>query len=140
MADLTKTILNTSTNAFKNSNIYTGSFTISGTTSPGLNSKTFQITLNAAPDLTDVQFNGPTAFGAGVDARPAGGWFKSGAIWVRGDDGGAGYTNEPTSWRVYTAVNGTIMTVTLVYSQQFIANLVLTSTTFYYRVVDYSVF
>lgn len=137
-SDLTKVIIDTTRDAFKNNAIYTGTFAITGSTSGGTNTRSFNITLTN-PDMTDVVFNGPTDSG-GSDPRPSGGWFKHGAVWVRGDNAGAGYTNYQTPWVVNTSISGTTMTVGLIYVQQFSDALTLTSTNLSYRIVDYSVF
>lgn len=139
MSDLTKVIIDTTYDAFKNNTIYTGTYQITGTSSGGTNTRSFTITL-ANPDMTDVVFNGPTDTVFSSDPRPADGWFKRGAVWVRGDNAGAGYNNYPIPWDVYTSIAGSIMTVTLLYVQQFSTVLTLTATDMFYRIVDYSVF
>lgn len=136
--DLTKLVLHTGYDTFKNDTIYTGSFTVSGSTAGGINTRTFTIALGSVPNHYDIVFNGPTDAG-GSDPRTAGAWFKQGYVWVRGDNAGAGYSNYQTAWRVYSAVNGTTLTITLIFSQQFSSSLTLTNTNFSYRLVDYSV-
>lgn len=136
--DLTELILDTNYDAFKNNNIYTGTFTISGTTSAGVNAQTDTITLDAIPDITDIVFNGP-AYGSS-DPRPDNGWFHSGAIEVLGNNVPAGYVNYPTLWLPYSSIDGTTVTITCYYAQQFIDALTLTSTEVSYRIIDYSVF
>lgn len=140
MSDLTKLILETSYDAFKNNREYEGTYSITGTTSPGTNVKTTVVSLLQIPDLTDVVFNGNTDTVFGSDPRPADGWFHQGAVWVRGDNAGAGYTNYPTPWSVYSSISGTSLTITMIYVQQFSAPLTLTPETLYYKLVDYSVF
>jgi hypothetical protein len=140
MPDLTKLQYHTGYNTFKNNAVYTGSYSITGSTAGGTNTRSFDITLARQPDIMDVIFNGATDTVFGNDPRPADGWFKKGAVWVRGDNAGAGYTNYPTPWVVYTSLSGLTLTVTLVYSQQFTPALTLTSTPIYYKIVDYSVF
>lgn len=140
MPDLTKLQYHTGYNTFKNNAVYTGSYSITGSTSPGTNTRSFDITLARRPDIMDVIFNGATDTVSGLDPRPANGWFKKGAVWVRGDNAGAGYTNYPTPWVVYTSLTNLTLTVTLVYSQQFTPSLTLTSTPISYKIVDYSVF
>src|SRR3990167_5412148 len=143
--DLTRLIMNSNYGSFKNNNIYTGSFTISGTVTAGTTIKTFNVSLGTTPDLADISFNGPSdthwegTFGE-VDPRPDSGWFKQGAIWVRGDDSPSGYDDYTTNWRIYSSISGTTLTISAVWVQQFVASLALTSTTGYYRLVDYSVF
>lgn len=140
MTDITKSQYHTGYNTFKNNAVYTGSYSITGTTVGGTNIRQFNVTLARQPDIMDVIFNGATAFGAGTDPRPAAGWFKRGAVWVRGDNGGAGYVNYPTPWGVYTSLTGLTLTVTMVFSQQFSPSLTLTPETLSYKVIDYSIF
>lgn len=140
MPDLTKLQYHTGYNTFKNNAVYTGSTSISGSTSGGTNVRTFDVTLARRPDIMDVIFNGATDTVFGSDPRPADGWFKKGAVWVRGDNGGAGYVNYPTPWLVYTSLNGLVLTITMLYSQTFTPALTLTPTTLSYKIVDYSVF
>jgi hypothetical protein len=145
MLDLTKLQYHTGYNTFKNNAVYTGSYSISGSTVGGTNIRQFNVTLARQPDIMDVIFSGAsdTAFEGtygDADPRPDSGWFKRGAVWVRGDNGGAGYVNYPTPWEVYTSLSGLTLTVTLLYSQQFSDGLSLTPATLSYKIVDYSVF
>ena len=134
MPDTTKASLYSPYRAFKNNAVYTGTFSITGTTVVGLNTRTFTRVLSTTPDMVDISFNGPTG---GSDPRPAGGWFKQGFIWVATNNAGGG---NPSSWRIYASINGTTLTVTAIYVQAFVTAEALTSTSFSYRVVDYSVF
>lgn len=138
--DLSQIILHSNYPAFKNNTDYSGFFTISGVTAPGLNQQTTVVNLDNAPDIIDITFNGPTDTVFSSDPRPSDGWFKQGAVWVRGDNPGAGYTNYPTPWVVYSSITGTQLTITVQYVQQFTAALTLTGTLAYYKLVDYSVF
>lgn len=140
MPELEKTSYHTGYNAYKNNYVYTGSYSISGSTSSGANVKSFTVQLRAAPDLLEVTYNGPTDTVFGSDPRPADAWFKQGPVWVRGDNAGAGYTNYPTPWTVYSSISGDVLTITMIYIQQFSSSLTLTSTPMYYRIVDYSIF
>jgi len=140
MPDLTKLQYHTGYNTFKNNAVYTGSYSLSGTTTAGTNTRQFNITLARQPDIMDVIFNGATDTVFASDPRPAEGWYKKGAIWALGTDVPAGYTNYPTPWVVYTSLTGLTLTVTLLFSQQFIATLSLTPTPLSYKIVDYSVF
>lgn len=140
MPNLKKTHYHTGYNAFKNDNVYTGSFNITGTTAPGLNVVTSQITLREVPDFLDVAYNGATDSVFGTDPRPASGWFHQGAVWALGNNVPAGYTNYPTPWNIYSSINGTVLTISAVYVQQFTAPLTLTPSPVSYRLVDYSVF
>lgn len=140
MPDLTKLQYHTGYNTFKNNAVYTGSYTISGSTAGGTNVKSFDITLARRPDIMDVIFNGATDTVFASDPRPADGWFKKGAVWVRGDNSGAGYVNYPCPFVVYTSLNGLVLTVNMIFSQQFSPALTLTPTPITYKIVDYSVF
>lgn len=140
MPDLTKLQYHTGYNTFKNNAVYTGNTSISGSTSGGTNTRTFDVTLARRPDIMDVIFNGATDTVFSSDPRPTAGWFKRGAVWVRGDNAGAGYTNYPTPWLVYTSLNGLVLTITMLYSQTFTPALTLTPTPLSYKIVDYSVF
>lgn len=145
MLDRSKMQYYTEDNTYKNNAVYTGSFTISGTSVAGTTTKSFGITLARRPDIMDVMFQGASdthwegTYGDN-DPRPDAGWFKKGAVWVRGDDAGAGYTDYPCPFVLYTALSGLTLTVTAIFSQQFIATLSLTPTVVNYKIVDYSVF
>lgn len=140
MLDLAKTQYHTGYNAYKNDNVYTGSYDITGSTSGGTNIRTTTVTLREIPDLLEVTFNGATDTVFGSDPRPSDGWFKQGAIWVRGDNAGAGYVNYPTPWTVYSSISGNVLTITMINVQQFTPTLTLTATPLYYRIVDYSIY
>lgn len=137
MADLTKLNLHSDYPAFINNNIWTGTLTISGSTSGGTNVRTFTIDLGLTPDLTDIVFNGPTDSVFGSDPRPADGWFKRGKVWVRTNNAGGG---DPSMWTINSSINGTVVTVTAIMVQTFSTSETLTSTNFSYRIIDYSVF
>lgn len=122
--------------AFKNNNIYTGSFNVSGTVVAGLSQRNTTITLDAVPDMTQILFNAPTD---SSDPRPANGWFEEGYVWILGDGSVVG-ANYSTNWAITTSFTGAILTITLTYNQQFNDTLTLHSTPVYYRIVDYSVF
>lgn len=139
--DLTKLAIHSAYPAFKNNNVYTGSFTISGSATSGVNTQSTTIALPSAPDLIDIMFQGDsdTAF-EGVygdtDPRPDGGWFKKGAIWVNGN---AGF-DFPTAWIINYRISGNNVIVSATYTQTFTGTTTLTSETVNYRIVDYSVF
>lgn len=125
--DLTKLVMHSDYSLFKNNTIYTGTKTISGTTTAGTNTKTFDVTLSTAPDLLDIIFSG--------DGGTT--WFKQGSVSVPTDNAGGG---NPSSWRLTSSINGTTLTLRATYVQQFVTAEVLTATNFSYRVMDYSVF
>lgn len=138
--DLTKLIEVTANKAFMNNKIYTGSFSIGGSWETGYQEQTFTIPLSQAPDLLSSVFNGPTDTVFGNDPRPSSGWFKRGTIWVRGDNSGAGYTNYPTPWRITMKISGSNAIIKASSVNQTSTVLALTSTTGYYRIIDYSPF
>lgn len=132
--DLTKLVFHSNYPAFKNNREYTGTLSITGSTSGGTNTRTFDIALDTEPDLLDVIFNGNSN---SPDARPDDAWFKNGEIWVPTNNAGGG---NPSRWRLTYEVEGTTLTVTATYIQQFVTGETLTSTDFSYKIVDYSVF
>lgn len=138
--DLTKLVSTTIRNAFKNNNVYEGTLNITGTTVAGLNIQEFTVPLGATPDLISALFNGPTDTDYGSDPRPSTGWFKKGAIWVRGTDVPAGYVDYLFPFKVTMTISGQNAIIRLTSVQQFTATLALTSTPFSYRIIDYSVF
>lgn len=135
MTDLTKLILDSADGTFMNNKVWTGSCTISGNHTAGANTKTFTVALGQTPDLVDISFKGPSD-PLGIDLRPSGGWFKDGAVYEQTADGGGGY---PT-WQLTSSINGTTLTITATYVQQYSGTYASTDTTFYYRLIDYSVF
>jgi hypothetical protein len=135
-ADLTKLTLHTGYPAFKNNRIYTGSFTISGTTSGGTNTRTATINLDEAPDLADIVFSGRST--ETYTNRPNNYWFKQGTVEVRGD--GGAFTDYATPWVITSRISGSSIIITATCVQTFTQVLTLTSSTVQYRVVDYSVF
>lgn len=137
MSDLTKVIFDSSYNAFKNNNIYTGTLSITGTTSAGTNSKTFNVSLSESPDFLDIIFTGPSD-ALDSTGRPDDVWFKQGAVWVLGTDSPS-YVDLPTPWVITTKLSGSTVVVTATFVQQFVASLSLDSTDFSYRIIDYSV-
>lgn len=145
MPDPSKVLFDSTLPAFKNNDVYTGSFQISGLVGGGTNIISHAVTLPNAPDMTQILFNGPSdtawegLFGD-FDPRPDGGWFTEGAVWVRGDNSGAGYDDYPTAWTMSVKIVGSTVTITAEYVQTFSDTLTLTATTVNYRIVDYSVF
>lgn len=135
--DLSKLIFASNVDAFKNNNIYTGSFNLSGTVTAGTSVRSQNIFLNENPDLVSIVFNGPTDTVSGLDPRPSDGWFRQGAVWVIGNGGTV--SNYPTMWQLYGSISGLILTITAVYVQTFVDTVTLDVTPVFYRVVDYSV-
>lgn len=144
--DITKLQFISSRQTYKNNARYTGSYSISGSTVSGVNLKSTSITLDKVPDLVDITFNGPSGGAFSIsDPRPDNAWFKAigGSrgvpVYVRGDNSGAGYNNYGTMWYLSTSLVGAVLTINMVWVQQFTAGLTLTSTPIYYRVIDYSI-
>lgn len=140
MPDLTKLSLYSETPAFKNLNQYVGSFSISGTTTGGVNTRTATVSLPFTPEIADVRFygRGDQGFSIGdflIDPRPSNTWFKEGRIFVRGDSGS--FNNYPTMWSINYSINGNTIQITATYVQQFVETLTLTPETVQYKVVDY---
>lgn len=140
LSDLTKLIFLSRNPAFKNNAVYESAVTVGGSTVPGLNTREFTIPLSRVPDLVSAMFNGPTDTVFGSDPRPGNAWFKKGAIWVRGDNAGAGYNNYPVPFTVMARISGQNAIIRLEYVQQFSDGLTLTPTNLSYRIIDYSVF
>jgi hypothetical protein len=127
--DLTKLILHSSYPAYINDAGYSSFFTISGSTTAGTNTRTANVFLNEAPDLIDFMYN------KDGDAN----WKKQGTVTVLGTDSPL-YIDYPTLWTITTKVNGSTLTITATFSQQFTATLALDSTAINYKLVDYSIF
>lgn len=134
MADLTKLVFHSSYKAFKNNRIYAGSFNISGSVGGGINIRTHTVSLDQAPVLVDVLFNGPTNE---YIRRPAGGWTRWGEVAVP-----VSYPDtatDTTIWVISYRVSGSNLIFTAYNVQQFDETGTLTSTPVNYRIVDYSV-
>ena len=139
--DLTKLAFHSSYPAFKNNTVYTGSFTISGSATSGVNTITTTVALSRTPDIVDILYQGDsdTAFEAGfgdVDPRPDAGWFRKGAVWANGN---AGF-DFPMPWTITYEIQGSNVVIKATYVQTFSATTTVTSETVYYRIVDYSIF
>lgn len=139
--DLTKLVLLSENPAFKNQNLYSNGLVISGNTNgSGVTQRSFSVDLVREPDLLSVLFNGPTDTIFGSDPRPGSAWFKDGYIWVLGTNVGDGYIDYPLPFKPEVRIDGSSATIILTTVQQFVSVLTLTSTAFYYRLRDYSVF
>lgn len=132
--DLTKIAFHSGYPAFKNNQVYTGSFSITGSTTGGANVRTFDVTLDNVPDLLDVSFRGNSA---ASDPRPDAAWFHNGYIWVPTDNSQGG---NPSNWYMSYAISGNTVTITASYLWTVSAGESLTTTPFDYKIVDYSVF
>jgi len=123
--DLTMLSFDSRYPAFKNNRLYTGVEVISGTTASGTNLRQFTVTLASAPDLVDIMFSSSLTSG----------WQKLKTISV--PTSGVG---NPSSWVLSSQINGSTIVIDARYVQTFSGSESLTSTSFYYRIVDYSVF
>lgn len=111
-----------------------GTFNISGSTSGGLNIRTFTIPLSKVPDMCDVFYKGPNG---SPSPRLSSEWFTDDYVTVVGNGGIV--TNEPTQWYLsYKIENGNLV-ITAQYSQGFTDTITLVSTQVSYKLVDYSV-
>lgn len=140
--DLTKLNMDGNQNAFKNNIIRTGSFSISGSSSAGgVDTRTNTVLLGRVPDLLQIVFNGPTdTSGLDLDPRPSDAWFETGAVWVLGNNAGAGYTDYPLAFELSAAIVNDTAVISATNIKQFTDVLTLTAVTVYYRIIDYSVF
>lgn len=137
--DLTKVLFDSRRGAFNNTNQYTGTLTASGSWTSGYNQMDFSVTMDSVPDMVTAVFNGPTDTVFASDPRPGAAWFKRGYIWILGDNAGAGYNGYPIPYRVTVITVGTTATIRLTSVSQISPTLVLRSTAFSYRIIDYSV-
>lgn len=69
-------MLSTDYDSFKNDNVYTGTFTISGPIPVGYSTRTFTLPIGNFQGMADVSFRG------NASGRPGSSWFRSGVIEV----------------------------------------------------------
>lgn len=134
--DLTKLILHTGYDAFKNNNVYTNSFVIGGSYN-GVTEKTFNFTLSSAPDIADVQFSAASMqYGPERPSPPANSFIDAGGVLVP--------ASAPISadmlFLVATELTGTTLTFRCFGVTTTSGSGTLTDTTVSWRLVDYSVF
>lgn len=140
MPDLTKLILHSTYPAFHQNAVYTGSVSIPATAivGGGLISYSFNVTLDESPDLTEILFNGNNTSSLGTLDRPANAWFKPGMSQIIQPGTQSGSPDE-AAWEVATTINGNTLTITFLFSKQYVATFTPTAAqTVYYRVIDYS--
>lgn len=141
MIDVQKLIMLSELQGYKNNNIYTGSFNISGSYNGTSKVVNKTITLPSNVSNVDIVFKGRANGGFSVstgDPRPNSSWFKRGAVWVRGS--GSGYTDTPLPFEISAKINGDKLTITAASYRQFFGSLSLKTESVSYRVVDYSSF
>ena len=124
-------VMATDYKAFKNNNIYTGSFTISGTIGTGVNTRTYTLPVGKDMDMADVQFRG---VGTSV-GRPTDAWFNSGPIDVNVT--GPGMSSMP--FFLNSRVQGTNIIITATTMNQTMDTYTASARTVNVRVVDYSI-
>lgn len=144
--DLSKLILLTSVNTFKAENqIITGSFVVGGS-APEMNSsgqilRTFTVNLPVAADYYDILFNGPIIddYIAYPPTTTTNRYAPPGQAGYQVLLNATGYTNYPLAFELYASINGNVLTITALSSNQFLASsAVMTNTTFNYRIIPYS--
>lgn len=130
--DLSKLILYSQAPAFKNNVMISGSKAITGSLALGTNTRTYNITLPKDADIVDVIFKGPVLSSA--SRRSANAWFKDDYIAVSITAGGPPLVAR-LSWKMTSARNLQLV-ATIQNPYNFTSSMI--STTFYYRIVDYS--
>lgn len=131
MTDRTKLTFDSRTSTFRNNNLYTGSFVISGTTSPGINQRTTSVSIPSNAVLVDALFRGPAPDNpSNRDSDDQ--WFRDGLVLVPA-------TGADTVWRIDYRRTSTGITITASYAKTFEGTSTLTATTVFYRFVDYVV-
>jgi len=146
MVDLSKLILLTSVNTFKAENqIITGSFIIGGS-APEMNSsgqiiRNFTVNLPVVSDYYDILFNGPIiddyiAYPLTITTNR---YAPPGQAGYQVLLNASGYTDYPLAFELYSSINGNVLTITALSSNQFLASgAVMTNTNFSYRIIPYS--
>ena len=114
---------------FHNKRIYTGTFTISGSISGGINTRTFVIQLDEEPSFLDVLFTGGIDDPYG-DPVPANSWRRLSGVHVNSSSG-AQYFD------ITYYVSGSTLVFVATNLWQSAGTPTLTSTTINYRIVDY---
>jgi len=128
--DLTKLILHTGYPSFHNDDVYTSSFAISGTMTPGINTRTHDVTVGDGFTIADAMFQGRSA---GTDPRPTNAWFRHGAIWTFVAFDGLDY-----QWFVtYQITSSTNLRVTVYSNNPYTSNITADSATLSIRVYNY---
>jgi hypothetical protein len=132
--DLTKLLLHSSYPAFKNNNVFTDSFNISGTITGGVNTRSVTLDLGFTPDIADIVIGeggeyskeiGDSFYGASrLISIPGTGTVTPGTI--------------DTPWAIGTRISGSSLVVTAYNIHQVDETVTLTSTPITIRVIDYS--
>lgn len=126
--DLTKLVLYSGNPAFKNNDIYTGSKSMSGNENNAINFYTASATLPVTPDFTQILLSS--------DQNT---WTDYLIMDVQVDDSVTG-NNYPTKLYISPSLSGSTVTFTGILAKQYVSTGTLHTSTFYYRIVDYSVF
>lgn len=136
--DLEKFVTTSANSTLPNDIKVTGSFTISGSISDGVNIRTFTIPINKINNLSQVLFRGRTGFGALSDIRPTDGWFEQGFVYAGAD--GSGWSNYPTAWQLSYTFSGTDIIITATQVQQSFGSLTLRPEIINYSIINYDFF
>lgn len=133
MLDYSDFVMHSDCAAFKNNNVYTGSFTISGTISGGSNTITKDVALDKTPDMLDVRVTGRAV---SPMLRQTGEYFKPGQGLIAVPANSLG----ETYWYIsYSMINGTTLRITASYGNQTTSSDTISSAqTVNYKIIDYS--
>lgn len=134
MVDLTKLVMHSAYPAFKNNNVFTDTFNISGTITGGVNLRSVTLNLPFTPDIADIVIGeggeyskeiGDSFYGASrIISIPGTGTITPGTI------------NTP--WAIGSRISGNSLIVTAYNIHQVDETVTLTSTPISVRVIDYS--
>lgn len=142
MTDLTKLVLHSSYDAFKNNNIYEGSFNIEGTLAFSEINKTISTTVSIpqTPDTIDVLFKGQyIAVPDDPNERDSDDWFYDIGP-VHTEDAVVGEDFELLNiWYITWSREGDDVKINASTYRSFYAEQIITPTPVSYRVIDYSV-
>lgn len=138
--DLSKIVKGSNYPGFENTNKWSGSFTLGGTCTDRMKTITSTVNLSTSPDLLDVVISGRRYY-TGVSSRPDNAYFKVLASTM--DDGliGVPGSDHEVPFIVTYSLSGSILTFTAIKpaEQYSYSSQILTDTTVYYRIIDYTV-
>lgn len=127
--------------SFKNNEVYSGEFIISGVMPEGAMQVTRVVLLPAHISIADIMFQGRADGGFDQptgNPRPNEAWFRQGVVNVRAS--GAGYTNTPMPFILGARISDKTLVLTATAWRAFQGELYLTPEIVRYKIVDYSVF
>lgn len=135
--DASKFAFNSLFPGFKNNRISTGSFVIGGSYAPGVNTQTFQATLEVQPDLADISFNAASIeVGTLASTIISNKWVRRGMVLVPASGGSI----SDLGFVVSPELVGSVLTFRCFGVTSSTPGGTLTNTTVNWRLVDYSVF